>query len=326
MADRSTKCLQIDVFWARRSTKREKHKFPTASFEPGRLLIVLARRHPWELGSASFCTGYALTGCGRRCAHGRAASSWAASASSAPSPAGRPTSCTASGRPSSPWNSGSEIAGLAGGVEDGGEGREQTRAGERRHRVRGGGVERAERQRALGQRGGEQRVVGLQELRSAGGRTPAAAAVAPRLSMALSLPDHRVDRPAHRLDVVLCRRLAARRRSRRRRSTARCGCRTPRRTAPAGRRPPRRLDLLDLVAERAQQLGGVARRPARRAGRRPRRRSAAAWWRRSAAPGPGSRRAAVRRTARAAAGPRWRRRARSRRARRGSPRCRRRCA
>ena len=39
---------------------------------------------------------------GRRSAHGRAASSWADSASSAPSRAGRPTSCTPSGRPSSP--------------------------------------------------------------------------------------------------------------------------------------------------------------------------------------------------------------------------------
>ena len=46
-----------------------------------------------------------------RRAHGAAASSCAASASSAPSCAGRPMSCTASGRPSSCSYSGSEIAG-----------------------------------------------------------------------------------------------------------------------------------------------------------------------------------------------------------------------
>ena len=48
---------------------------------------------------------------GRRSAHGRAASSCVASASSPASPAGRPTSCTPSGRPSSPSNSGSEMPG-----------------------------------------------------------------------------------------------------------------------------------------------------------------------------------------------------------------------
>ncbi len=52
-----------------------------------------------------------LTGA-RRCAHGTAASSWAASASSAPSPSGWPISWTGTGRPrSSRWYSGTLIAG-----------------------------------------------------------------------------------------------------------------------------------------------------------------------------------------------------------------------
>ena len=265
-------------------------------------------------------------------AHGRAASSCAASASSAPSPAGRPTSCTPSGSPSSPWNSGSEIAGCPVRVEDGREGREQARARERLHRVRRRGVERAERQRALGERGREQRVVGCEEGHELAREAPAAARPAPR-------PCDRVHAaaPSRRSpsSSAPCPRRSARARRR-----ARVGDRERdvvgedgAEELAAGRLElPRRIDLLDLVPERAQQLGGVV--DGRRADRVDDRvgdradawspRSAAAESPRSRARGAAGRR--PRRTARTAAAPRWRRRAHSRRARRGSRPCRRRCA
>ena len=199
----------------------------------------------------------------------------------APRRPGARSSCTPSGRPSSPSYSGSEIARLAGRVEDRRERREQARARERRHRVGRAGVERAERQRALRQRGREQRVVRRQERDEPAREAPAARTAARHAARACpSLRDHREDRPAHRLHVLGAS-ARARRRARSRRSTARCG--VEKTTPNSSDRPSSRhggVDLLDLVAERAQQLGGVGDRArahigstsprARRQRRRPR--------------------------------------------------------
>ena len=165
-------------------------------------------------------------------AHGARSRAAQASASSAPSPAGRPTSWTPSGRPSSPSIQRQRDPGLAAGVEDGRERREQPRAGEGRHRFGRRRVERPERQRALGERGGEQRVIRLQERDQAPCERPAAAPRRHALDGA-QLLDHREDRPAHRLHV-LGGRLAPGNHRLSRRSTGRCGWRRRRRTAPAG--------------------------------------------------------------------------------------------
>ena len=260
---------------------------------------------------------------GRRPAHGRASSSWAASASSAPSPAGRPTSCTPSGSPSSPSNSGSEIAGWPVALKTGVNGVNRPERRERRHRFGRGRVERAERQRALGQRRREQRVVGGQEARPDVARTPAAArprrCPARRSSSGPSRRSPSSSAPCPR------RSARARRPCPSRRSTGRCGCEnTAPNSSPQPVRLPRRIDLLDLVPERAQQLGRVgdglrAHRVDDRVGDGRQRRGGD-----PQPAGRAPRRCA--RTARPAAAPRSRRPARSRRARRGSPRCRRRCA
>jgi mycobactin lysine-N-oxygenase len=105
---------------------------PTGGVAIGRFLElegVRPRLHIPGLGALSQGPGFANLGClgllanrvlqpalpwasGARLEdHGRASSSWAASASSAASPAGRPTSWTPSGSPSSPWNNGSETPG-----------------------------------------------------------------------------------------------------------------------------------------------------------------------------------------------------------------------
>ena len=261
---------------------------------------------------------------GRRCGPRPASSSWRASASSAPSPAGRPTICTASGRPSSPSNSGSEIARLAGGVEDRRERREQARAGERRHRLGRGGVERAERQRALGERGREQRVVGLEEGDQAPGERLQAHGRAHALDRrSASGPSSRS--PSSSAPCRFGPSARARRPCPSRRSTARRGWRRPRRTAPTG--PP------PATADRPPRPRARASAAARRRRRRPARTIGSTHGvgsgrqRRGGDPQPpGVARGAAARTARPAAAPRSRRPARSRRARRGSRRCRRRCA
>ena len=105
--------------------------------------------------------GQALAASSGRCAHGLAVSSWVASASSAPSWAGWPTSCTESGvaMPSSRSNSGIVIAGWPLTLNSAVNGVNCSGAPERAHRVGRVGVHRVVGDRRLCQRRGQQRVV-----------------------------------------------------------------------------------------------------------------------------------------------------------------------
>ena len=194
-----------------------------------------------------------------------------------------------------------------------------------------GRVERPERERALGERRREQRVVGRKEGDQLAGERLQLHGQAHALHR-VQLLDHREDRPAHRLHVLRGRLVPAHD-ARSRRSTWRCGSRTPRRTsrstpppATADRPPPPR-GRASAAARRprrppAQHTGSTTRIGDRRErGRRDPQAAAAIGDRPRPAPA-----ARPRRTARTAAAPRWRRRSHSRRARRGSPPCRRRCA
>ena len=100
---------------------------------------------------------------GRRSAQGRASSSCEASASSARLAGGAPDELHAQRQAVLALEQRQRDPRLPGRVEHRRERREQTRARERRHRIGRSRVERPQRQRALGQRGREQRVVGLQE-------------------------------------------------------------------------------------------------------------------------------------------------------------------
>ena len=202
---------------------------------------------------------------------GRAASSWEATCSSVSSPSGLPTSWALVGRPSSPKPAGIEIAGWPGDVEQRGEGRELARAGE----VAPSGPRRGRRTRrsAAGARParGEQDVV-LGEERDHAARQRLqlgdAREVLDRGHAARELGE----RARQRLDLVVLRRAPGE-------QLAVGDLERDRGPERAGEQPQRVLArqrgrrLLDLVAERREQ---VAPSRASRAGTRGRRRRSSA--------------------------------------------------